>query len=258
MAWKYINGHRYYYRAERIGGKVRYRCMGGEGTGEIYEAFDVGDRERREEARDAERAGLESLRESVAEIERPVEAYRRDVDRLVAEHLTRCGYHRHDRGRWRRKRGHQVAMSNEVATAETSKAPAIPASDEPNRLATLMCDVALRSTRASEEFLPAMRDDARRVYDELAGPDPSPIERILAERAMVCWTNAFVADLIAENAALAGQSSIKVFEFRDRMRTRAHNRFLSAVKALADVRKLNLPGVVVNSTGPTQVNVGKG
>jgi hypothetical protein len=78
---------------------------------------------------------------------------------------------------------------------------------------------------------------------ELAGPDPTPIERLLAERAALCWlaVNEFEAA-----AQQIGPISIEVADYQQRRIDRAHKRFLTALKTLAAVRKLAVPALRVN------------
>lgn len=86
---------------------------------------------------------------------------------------------------------------------------------------------------------------------ELAGPEPSPIERLLAERADFCW---FVVWRYEEHLTSAKDLTIKQADFHQRRIDAAHRRFLSALRTLAQVRKLALPSVQVN-IGQNQVNV---
>jgi hypothetical protein len=101
------------------------------------------------------------------------------------------------------------------------------------------------------------RDGVRAKMDllraELGGPQPSPIERLLAERAALCWLDCHGADLVAEVEGRKGMDA-KARDYHDRRRERAHRRYLSALKTLAQIRKLALPAIQVN-IGGQQVNV---
>jgi hypothetical protein len=78
-----------------------------------------------------------------------------------------------------------------------------------------------------------------RVRGDLEGPDPSPVERLLAKRAAVCWLAAYEADLACQGwDALAGD---KVATYFERRRDGAHRRLLSALRALGVLRKLAAP-----------------
>jgi hypothetical protein len=78
-----------------------------------------------------------------------------------------------------------------------------------------------------------------RVRADLEGPDPTPAERRLAERAAVCWLAAYEADLACQRAE--GSGDARIAGWYDRRQDRAHRRFLLAVKALATLRRLALP-----------------
>jgi hypothetical protein len=92
------------------------------------------------------------------------------------------------------------------------------------------------------------------VRDELAGPNPMPIERLLAERAAVCW---FLVNRYESNFSNAKDLTIRQAAFHQEKIDRAHKRYLSALKTLATVRKLALPAIQVN-IAKEQVNVAGG
>ena len=87
------------------------------------------------------------------------------------------------------------------------------------------------------------------LKDELMGPAPTPLERLLVARVVVCWLQVHHADMIeAQNfqkVELGGY-------LQDRL-DRAHRRYLSAIRTLAQVRRLLIPPVQVN-IGNQQVN----
>jgi hypothetical protein len=101
---------------------------------------------------------------------------------------------------------------------------------------------------AMEEASQATMNKLRK---ELEGPDPTPIERLLAERAVLCW---FVVNLYEALYFQSKDITIRQAEFQLRRVESAHRRFLSAVATLARVRKLALPALQVN-IGTNQVNV---
>src|SRR5262245_66143189 len=86
---------------------------------------------------------------------------------------------------------------------------------------------------------------------ELAGANPTPIERLLVERIVACWLQVQDADA---RYAQAKNLSLAWGEYYQRRMDRAHRRYLSAVKALALVRKLAVPVLQVN-IAREQVNV---
>jgi hypothetical protein len=86
---------------------------------------------------------------------------------------------------------------------------------------------------------------------ELSGPSPTPLERLLVERVVACWLQVQDADI---RYAQLGNVPLSQAEYAQRRMDRAHRRFLSAVKALALVRKLALPVLQVN-IAQQQVNM---
>ena len=100
-------------------------------------------------------------------------------------------------------------------------------------------------------FEQALKRKLKLLRDELAGPNPSPLERLLVERVVACWLQVQHADVLhaqAENLALEWG------DYYQRRMDRAHRRYLSALKTLALVRKLAVPVLQVN-IAKRQVNV---
>ena len=85
-----------------------------------------------------------------------------------------------------------------------------------------------------------------------SGIAPTPMENLLIERILTCWLETQYCDAL--HAQNMKEASIKTSEFLQRRQDRAHRRFLSAVKTLAVIRRLQLPVIQVN-IGEKQVNV---
>jgi hypothetical protein len=83
---------------------------------------------------------------------------------------------------------------------------------------------------------------------ELAGPSPTPLEKLLVGRIVTCWLQ--LHDLDAR-IAQSKDWTIAQADYHERCRDRAHRRHLSAIKMLATVRRLALPILV------GQVNIAK-
>jgi hypothetical protein len=74
----------------------------------------------------------------------------------------------------------------------------------------------------------------------LAGPEPTPLERLLVDRIGLCWLQVHSFDLAA--AALPrGQAAGPPGVYAQRRLDSAQRRYLQAIKALATVRKLLPP-----------------
>jgi hypothetical protein len=94
------------------------------------------------------------------------------------------------------------------------------------------------------------------LRSELLGPNPSAVERLLADRVLCCWMETH--DLMAMWYVGHINAPARPSEQIDRRLTRAHNRYLSALRALAAVRRLDLTLVNVNlGAGPAGLGSGK-
>lgn len=82
-------------------------------------------------------------------------------------------------------------------------------------------------------------NDAEAMREALEGPNPSPIERLLVERVVVCHTAL---------AAVEGRSyglPVNIGECGHAHVDRLQKRYLDALKALAQVRRMKLPAAPV-------------
>jgi len=167
-----------------------------------------------------------------------------------------------------RQEGVTVAATDEEAVQAIQRASrgdqaAMPevrqAFDARPRLWRLLGDMARRAEDAligaafAEKDL-AGREAARRyladLRAQLAGPDPSPLDRVLAKRAALALYDAGRLDREAlSRTDLTWQTA----DLLDRRRSRAHGRALAAVRSLAVVRRLPKGGPAV-AVG-VQVNV---
>jgi hypothetical protein len=88
------------------------------------------------------------------------------------------------------------------------------------------------------------------LRSELAGPNPTTVERLLAERAVCCWLHLY--SLENKNSEKTTMT-ITLADYYQRSIDRAHKRYLSSLKALAEVRKLNVS--IQLNVARKQVNV---
>jgi|SRR5450759_2759252 hypothetical protein len=102
MSWEQRNGRGdYYTRAYRENGRVVREYVGGGELGRLAADVDYIARQTRQ----IEREESAAERDRIAAIEDPIIAFGRAVDLAVSCELLVAGYHRHDRGPWRRRRG---------------------------------------------------------------------------------------------------------------------------------------------------------
>ena len=78
---------------------------------------------------------------------------------------------------------------------------------------------------------------------EVAGENPSPLERLLAERVVATWLQVQLFDAYYAYGMKGG--TIVQDEFRQKRLDRAHRRHLSAVRTLAQIRKMG-PALQIN------------
>ena len=78
------------------------------------------------------------------------------------------------------------------------------------------------------------------------------IERLLADRVVLCWLQVHYADIVF---ARAQSSNLQQREHQQRLQDRAQRRNLSAIRSLATVRRLLLPTAVQVNIGGQHLNV---
>jgi hypothetical protein len=102
--------------------------------------------------------------------------------------------------------------------------------------------------RPGQEFTrTAIRRELDRRRREISGATPSPLERLLVDRVVLCWLQAAYADAHhAQRLAAPGGISFRESEYLQRRSERAQRQLLRAVQTLATVRRLLTPTVQVN------------
>lgn len=99
----------------------------------------------------------------------------------------------------------------------------------------------------------AMERKLEHMRREILGPDPSPLEGLLADRVVLCWLQLYYAE--TKHAELGiGEIAWVQDEWHHKRVDRLQRRYLAAIKGLAQVRRLLRPGVQIN-LGQQQVNV---
>jgi len=294
MAWETRESGRYYYRSQRVNGHVVKRYVGAGVVAEAMADLDAMERKQREQ----ERAKMNAQRNRISALDHRIGTLSRAVDAAVAQVLTAAGYHRHDRGAWRKRRkgqeqehrmatelqieakkGELVAVDRPVVPATRQERAAVVskalgsgnAEDEAHAIACLrahpdemlgkftdMLEPIINQTAGSHKILrQAMENaaDARRKM--LMGPEATPLEMLLIERVVVCGLQlAYYERLIAKNSRKDVQMNQAVW--MQKQADLANRRYLSAIKTLAQVQRLQVPlSVQVNiaAEGGQQVNV---
>jgi hypothetical protein len=92
------------------------------------------------------------------------------------------------------------------------------------------------------------------LKSQIAGPTPTPLEQLLADRIVVCWLQVQQAELRAANR-LSKNGWVLSNAVENRL-DKVNRRFLAAVKNLAQIRKLLRPGASVQvNIAQQQVNM---
>jgi hypothetical protein len=100
-------------------------------------------------------------------------------------------------------------------------------------------------------FKEATERKMAQVRRDVAGENPTPLERLLADRVALCWLALHDAEI---RFAQSKDLTIKQADFWQKRIDCAHRRYLSAIKTLATVRKLAVPALQLN-IARKQVNV---
>ena len=121
-------------------------------------------------------------------------------------------------------------------------------------LATMATDALLRNFFGNDLLArETVTKKMAELRSELGGKNPSAVERLLAERAACCWLHLYRLEL---GYGPKSSMSPEVGEYYERCFDRAHKRYLSALKSLAEVRKI---GVTLQlNIARKQVNVAGG
>lgn len=86
----------------------------------------------------------------------------------------------------------------------------------------------------------AVRRKQEELRAELAGPEPSPLEKLLVERIVACHLQSLYADALYAQARQASPATLRELMRRQES---AQKRYLSSIKQLALVRKLLRPSL---------------
>jgi hypothetical protein len=248
MGWERRKGGWYYYRKERRGGRVASRYTGAEGSPLATIAAE-NDRIRRSR-RAGDRALVQAELADLEQAEAGVSGFCDQVEAIVRTALESAGFHRHARGAWRKRRRRTM---NEPVTCPTAEPPAeairqcisIAAAAERAWLRRICPDAP--GDRA------ALAGQMAELRAELSGPEPPPLERLLVERVALTW----VQLMAMESTCASRKLDPAVLARFEKRRDQAHSRYIQAIKAIAQIRRLRLPAVLVNiaTAGGQQVNV---
>lgn len=148
----------------------------------------------------------------------------------------------------------QAAQAEEQGSREEVRALLARKPEWIDRLGSLAADAEetlFESSREQTLVVEAWRADLGRVRSSLTGPGDGALERLLIDRAVLCWA----AVTLAERKRQSRSSDVTAdAEFWDRRVSRLHADFLRACRTLATVRRAGIPRVQVN-IAEQQVNL---
>jgi len=142
---------------------------------------------------------------------------------------------------------------NEVATTSLRKLMNdVPGAWERAGNLAIKAENALVSVAAGKDEIlrEALTKKLATLKEEIAGG--TPLERLLGERIVACWLNLHYIDALYANRL--SNISWAESEYFQRRQERANRQYLSAIRTLAQVRRLLVPAVQVN-IGAQQLNV---
>jgi len=117
MAWETRrNGRCYYYRSKRVEGRVVKEYLGCAAWVESAVWLDGRDRETEQN----ERRERNAERDRVSTLDAAVAAFNEDTEAALVAVLTAAGYHRHDRGAWRKQRGTKTSSNSGETDGDTT------------------------------------------------------------------------------------------------------------------------------------------
>src|SRR5215203_3848601 len=90
-----------------------------------------------------------------------------------------------------------------------------------------------------------LRNQLAAMREEIAGDNPSPLERLLAERIVITWLQIQLFEGLYASNMSSGTTTIAQSNYEQKRIDHAHRRHLSAIRTLAQIRKLG-PAVQIN------------
>lgn len=266
----YQNSRGYWYRSQRSGSRVVKEYCGSGLVAALGAQLDAADAMERRHDRARGRAELARL----DALDKEVKAMFDAAAVVLKEALQAAGYHQHDRGQWRKQRT-QPLMSTDAqqAQAQPRKAPGdLKALMQKARKSEAACKelFAFTDAKGTTRALVQINDMAcqaemslrKKAYEgdvladelcarrlkelrrEVAGPCPTPLETLLAERIALCWLTVHIYETVL--AQQGGEMTFISLEHHQKRIDKAHKRYLASIKALAQVRRLQLPSVQIN------------
>lgn len=268
----HIDRRGFAYETFRDGGRVCRRYLGSGDA--VALAFRLEQLKRKAEQKARGQKAEERNRER-QEVEKPVALLDAQTSEILEALLYAAGYYRHRRGEWRKRR--QDPMSKEVeklralqeraqnGDKEAARAFWLQVDSDPQKRAELvrqtgdMAGLALahlmqKITQGDCMHLGGIQRQLDQMRSDLDVPNSSPLEALLIERVCVCWLQLHYFEALY--AAQMEEATLEQSTFRQKQIDGANRRYLASIKALAQIRKLQLPTLQIN-LAEKQVNIGQ-
>jgi len=261
----------YYYRSVREGERVKKEYVGGGLLGQVAAKLDEIERLRKKEEVASWEVEREHIERSAAFLHELTEA----AEVLVRAHLLASGCHHHkasgggnvdlelpkdvkDRLVELRTLSQRVEDGDKEARRELRKVVRESTPEVISRASDIgrcgqwaLIKTVAANDPLTEEALMARLDLMRA---EVAGADPSPLEILLTERICSLWLLIEALEMLV-SVQLSGElprehrSPMSYLQHVFKWQESANRRFLSAIRELARVRKLqsNVPGIQYNA-----------
>jgi hypothetical protein len=276
----------YSYKTRRDGERVTREYIGGAAS------ISLRIEQNKKEAQSQERAIQEKRRLDDDALDTVIGRLCDETTAITHNALEAVGYHRRKSEKWRKRhKSKRGSMTNQSAAIEKLRAKAEIAATK-SELKELIRRASGGDKAAAKRFF-ELKDaapdgsltqygDIHRIVQEtllhkickkdlithetmkrhmtamaqdLAGPQASPLEMMLAQRIALCYFHLYYCD----NIAILNDGNEAWTNADDKMQQKridaANKRYLAATKTLAQVQRLNLPDVQIN-VGEKQVNIG--
>ena len=249
MGWETRHGgKRYLYRNHRVDGRPVKTYLGayegryGEFT-RLVLAHDL-DRSQRVHAewRALQRVTWAGYRAKLAALTAPVD----EVDGLLKDGaevvLLANGYHRPNRGPWRRARGGTVASIFRKLNKRLDRIKeqvqgleAVPLIDfQPSSIDPAAVETCAKARAGDPVWREAVTQRVAGLWKSLAGPEPTALDDLLLRRIVNSWVAVHAVELVQ---AIRPPRDPRQAAYLDRRVSQAQRRLTDACRALAAVRR---------------------
>jgi hypothetical protein len=264
MAWETRGRGRYYYRRRKVDGRARRIYLGKGPAAQLAARMDAIQRQ----VQRARHATERQLRQRWAELDHSADDLSAVARLLTRAALQLAGFHQHARGTWRKRRypeetpmpsrlkidqlppQEQVRLKQVFERARAGDQAVLPDLEKAlarypelwERFGDLGHQALEAWVRLAADkdlaYAEALRHHQQALREELSGPSPSPLERLLVDRLIACRLQVEHADY---QAAHMQETSPALQRLAQRRQESAQRRLLAAVRELALVRRLLRP-----------------